>query len=104
MAELYGRLSKESRMAIKDNFNAIASTYEPLALPESIPEKVKATAKERVITYDFDGTLRTMSESFADFRYAFERSHLLVCSPTAPALRNAIRKRILDLAPDLGNH
>lgn len=104
LAELYRRLSQESKLAIKDHFNAIAQTYTPLALPESIPEEVRALARDKVIMYDFCGTLRTMSEAFAEFRYAFERPHCLACVPTTPALRDAVRKRILDLVPELGRH
>jgi hypothetical protein len=104
LAELYQRLSQESRVAIGDNFNAIASIYEPLVLPEFIPEEVRTLAKDKIVTHDFDGTLRMMSEAFADFRYAFERPHCLVCLPTAPAIRDAVRKRILDLAPELSKH
>lgn len=104
LSELYQMLSQESRVAIKAHFDATAPKYAPVALPESIPEEVRALAKSVVVTYDFDGTFRTTSEAFADFRYAFERPHCLVSLPTAPDLRNAVRKRILDLAPELGKH
>jgi hypothetical protein len=101
LCELYQMLSQESRFAIRDCFNASAREFAPLPLPESIPADVRALARNGVVTYDFDGTLMWMSESFADFRYAFERPHCLVVLPTNQALRNAVRKRILELAPEL---
>jgi len=101
LCELYEMLSREDRRAIRQYFNSQSRKFAPRPISDLVPGDLGSLARDKVITYDFDGTLGWISEAFADFRYAFEHPHCLVVLPTYQTLRDALRKRILELAPEL---